>query len=199
MCTVATKRAKQLSLGLATPRREHGGEAHANWRKRKESRPLDPNGSLHVTMRSSQARNERSMLHPRRYKAIRGVVYAAGRRHGIVIERYVNVGNHLHLHLKTKSRKPRLARAAVTAFLREVGGVVARIVTGARKGRPAEDTNGKRRRFWDHLAWSRIVGKGLKELKTIGRYFRKNERDACHLVMEQGWPEVCLEFVDPGG
>jgi hypothetical protein len=73
------------------------------------------------------------------------------------------------------------ARPALRAFLREVSGLVARAVTGAKKGMP---TSG---RFWDHLAWSRIVDWG-RDLLTIRKYFEKNFQEFIHILIENSWP-----------
>ena len=121
------------------------------------------------------------MLHPSRSRVIRAIVYRAAKRHGIILQRYVCVGNHLHLLLRTKSHRMLQARPALRAFLREVSGLVARAVTGAKKGVPAGG------RFWDHLAWSRIVDWG-RDLLTIGKYFEKNFQEFVHILIENNWP-----------
>ena len=162
-------RPTQLSLplaGLKTGKaaQEHGGETYAKSGRRKTARPFDPGKPLHITMRASLAVEARSMLHPKRVRIIKNIVYDAAKRQGIEIKKYVCVGNHLHILLQTKARRMIQARPALRAFLREVGGLVARVVTGAEKGRPLYSPTQKRRgdakekpRFWDYLAWSRIV------------------------------------------
>ncbi len=147
--------------------KEHGGEAHSKTRKRKEARPFDPSKHLHITMRSSGAVGKRSMLHPTRSRLIRMIVFRAAKRHGIELREFVCVGNHLHFLIQTKSRRIVPARLALRRFLREVTGLIARLMTGAKKGQPAL------KRFWDDLAWSRIVEWG-KDLAGIKRYFQKN-------------------------
>ncbi|MGK5086949.1 hypothetical protein WDW86_05280 [Bdellovibrionota bacterium FG-2] len=202
--TTAKPRAVQLALplrGLKTGKaaKEHGGEAYAKSGRRKTARPFDPGKPLHITMRSSIAVEERSMLHPKRARIIKNIVYNAAKRQGIVIKRYVCVGNHLHLLLQTKARRMIQARPALRAFLREVGGLVARVVTGAEKGRPlnspihkSQKNEEDKRRFWDYLAWSRIVTWG-KNLIGVGKYFLKNEYDAVHILALNNWPDVTLD------
>ncbi|MGK5087576.1 hypothetical protein WDW86_08460 [Bdellovibrionota bacterium FG-2] len=199
-------RAAQLMLPLSGLKsgksaKEHGGEASAKSGRRKTARPFDPGKPLHITMRSSMAVEDRSMLHPKRARIIKNIVYDAAQRQGIVVKRYVCVGNHLHVLIQTKARRMVLARPALRAFLREVGGLVARAVTGAEKGRPMKallqknskmDKEKGKRRFWDSLAWSRIVTWG-KDLLSVGKYFLKNEYDAIHVLRLNNWPDVTLE------
>jgi hypothetical protein len=149
-------------------------------------------------MRAESARDEHSMLHPARQRVIRAIVFRAGTRQGVVIERFVNVGNHLHLRLRTKSRRMFEARPALCAFLRETAGLTARAATGARKGNPAQPRWGmatpKRdgRKFWDGLVWSRVMSWG-RDLASLDRYFRKNERDAARVLAENSWPDLLLD------
>ncbi len=192
-------RPTQLPLplpGLKTGKaaKEHGGETYAKSGRRKTARPFDPGKPLHITMRSSLALEDRSMLHPKRARIIKNVVFNAAKRQGIVINRYVCVGNHLHILIQTKASRMIQARPALRAFLREVGGLVARVVTGAEKGRPLNSPTQKNKeklRFWDYLAWSRIVTWG-KDLIGVGEYFLKNEYDAVHILALNSWPDVTL-------
>ena len=78
----------------------------------------------------------------------------------VKIYRFANVGNHLHLPVKTPTK------AAFRNFLRELAGQIAILVTGACKGNPV----GK---FWDPLAYSRVVSWKL-DFKTVERYIIKN-------------------------
>ncbi len=197
-------RPTQLSLplaGLKTGKaaKEHGGETYAKSGRRKTARPFDPEKPLHITMRSSLAVEERSMLHPKRARIIKNIVYAAAKRQRIEIKKYVCVGNHLHILLQTKARRMIQARPALRAFLREVGGLVARVVTGAEKGHPLNWSTQKRRgdskekpRFWDYLAWSRVVTWG-RDLLGVGKYFLKNEYDAIHILTLNNWPDLTLQ------
>ena len=190
---------KQLSLPLkGVPKgkaaREHGGEDQAKAHRRKTARPFDPARPLHITMRSTMAVDEGSMLNPKHVKIIKGIVYGAAARHGVVIQRYVCVGNHLHLLLQTKSRRMHTARPALRAFLRQTAGLIARVMTGAKKGAPAikmgaptTHTKGTgSRKFWDHLAWSRIVTWG-NDLCGIFKYFEKNRADSYDILACWGW------------
>jgi hypothetical protein len=213
---------RSLQKGRAS--KEYGGEDHGTKYRKNEKRPFDAEKSMHITMRSKYAHGEFSMLHPKHAKHIKLIVFRAGRRHYVEVKKFVNVGNHLHLHVQTKSLKPFIARTHLSAFLREVGGLAARVVTGAKKGQPsrlktiaiqnelADIQNSQKRRgpgrppsptghvqrrkFWDSLVWTRVVN-SWSELKRLATYLRKNEVDACNVVTNATWPEACLDFSPP--
>ena len=157
---------RQLSF-LPKPPIEHGGSLVEG--KRKGVRPVDPKSTHHIVMRSSRARGEWSMLHPKHRKNVDECAQAIAKRHGIKLYRYVNVGNHLHLLVKTPSKK------AFHAFLRDLAGTIAIVVTGARKCIPLEG------RFWDQRVYSKIVSWG-REFKNLEQYFIKNMFEAAGLL-----------------
>ncbi|RYZ70000.1 MAG: hypothetical protein EOP05_13975 [Proteobacteria bacterium] len=72
------------------------------------------------------------------------------------------MSNHAHLIVRFASR------AMFQKFLRTITGLIARHVTGARKGRAF----GKR--FFDELAFTRVV-KGFRDLRGLVAYLAKNE------------------------
>jgi len=149
---------RQFSFLPKTPL-EHGGALRKG--RRKIARPLDPKRAVHLVMRSTFARGERSMLH-RKYKAyIHVMIEDAAEAHGVRIYRYSNVGNHLHFLLKFKTR------AGFRAFTRQIAGAIAMMITGARKG----DSLSKP--FWDLLPYTRIVSWG-REFETLKTYLIRN-------------------------
>jgi hypothetical protein len=81
------------------------------------------------------------------------------RRFGIRIYDFANVGTHLHLLVRARRRE------SFQAFLRAFAGIVARRVTGARRGCPSG-------RFFSGLAWSRVVGWGRDYLGVRHYVFR---------------------------
>ncbi len=87
-----------------------------------------------------------------------------GRKTGVEIRDYVNVGNHLHLLIKSHHR------LCVTRFLRAIAGLIPRLVLGCEKGRPLGEA------FWDGRPYSKILAGGLRPLKVIKSYFAKNRR-----------------------
>jgi REP element-mobilizing transposase RayT len=143
-------------------RTEHGGDVRRG--QRKLERPVSARRPLHLTLHSDRARGEWSMLRHRRevQEALRTCV----RRTGVRVYDFANVGSHLHLLVRARRRD------AFQAFLRSFAGIVARVVTGARRGRPLRDGP-----FWSALAWSRIVTWG-REYWTVRHYIFRNEIEA---------------------
>jgi hypothetical protein len=166
-------RAAQLvlpGLNRGTRALARGGEAT---RGRKTRRPFDRRQALHVVLRSSKARGELSMLHPRHCNPIRALVARLKARWGVSVYRYANVGNHLHLLIRARSR------AQWQGFIRELAGGVAMLVTGARKGSPLSRSRAPglpesaRRGFWDHLVFTRIVSWG-RDFRGVADYLCRN-------------------------
>jgi REP element-mobilizing transposase RayT len=141
-----------------TIQRAHGGELARG--KRKTRRPFDPKQALHVVLRSSRARGTYSMLHPRHCNHIKNLLDRLKKRWDVSVYRYANVGNHVHLLIRAKSR------ANWQGFIRELSGGIAMIVTGARKGNAWGG-------FWDHLVYTRIVAFG-RDFKSVAEYVCKN-------------------------
>src|SRR5262249_6076303 len=93
--------------------------------------------------------------------AIALLMHRLATRYDVRVYQYANAGNHLHLLL----RAPR--RESLRAFLRAFAGLVARAVTGARKGAPSG-------RFWAWTAYSRLLTWG-REFSAVRRYVFYNE------------------------
>ena len=155
-------KARQLNLFSPEPT-AHGGSQSIG--KRKAARPFDRKQAIHVTLRASGATRECSML-ARKHK---GWVYLHGdriaRESGVKLYRFVNVGNHLHLVVKARSKKD------FQRFLRVLTGKIAMLVTGARKGKPLA------KRFWDLLAHTKLIQWG-RQFENLARYMAKNLREA---------------------
>jgi hypothetical protein len=79
---------------------------------------------------------------------------------------FANVGSHLHLLVRARRREN------FRAFLRSFAGIVARKVTGARRGRPIRGG-----RFWTGLAWSRVVSWG-RDYWGVRNYIFRNRIEA---------------------
>lgn len=156
-------RAKQMSF-LPRLSVEHGGALGRG--RRKIARPIDPKAAVHVVLRSSLAKGHLSLLHPRHCEHVERYARQIAARNGVRLYRFTNVGNHLHLLVKTPTRK------AFQKFLREVAGAIAMIVTGARKGAGLR-RNETGRGFWDQLAYTRIVRWG-RDFRNLELYFIKN-------------------------
>jgi len=157
-------RSRQSTLpGLRHPGLAYGGSSV--WGSRRRQRPFDPRKPLHVIFKSGQARGEWSLLRPAHRRWLLDHVPAIAAKHRVRVLSWVNVGNHLHLVLQTRTR------AALQSFLRELPGRTAMRITGARKGR------GLARPFWDQIAWSTVVQPG-RQLRGTLSYVERNRRQA---------------------
>jgi len=135
-----------------------GGGSIKSHAKRK--RPLAPRATYHVVLRSEKAKGRYNMLKNEHKKRIESIVHAQAKRFFVRIEGYANVGNHLHIKAFAQGVKE------FQNFLRTVSALIARNVTGAKKGV-------KFGRFWDGLIFTRIL-KSLKEHEILNRYIFAN-------------------------
>ena len=163
-------------------RLEHGGALRRS--KRKIARPISPRRAHHVVFCSSRARGPWSLRNRAHQQDVEQIVRAAARRHGVRIYRFANAGTHLHLLARPGSR------AAFQAFLRVAGGLVARRVTGARKGR-------KVGRFWDDVVYSRVVAWG-RDFAAVRAYVELNVEEAMGLRPYRRPTSVPAEARGPG-
>jgi hypothetical protein len=104
-------------------------------------------------------------LKPKNYALVRALLRRQAKRHFVALESFVNVGNHLHLKVRPQTRE------GFGNFLRSVTCLLSRAITGARKGRPLK------KRFFDALAWSRVVRTWAEE-KILDQYFDDNALEA---------------------
>ena len=135
---------RQLVLDSALQvRTAHGGEHSIKGRK--EARPIATKRSMHIVMRAEVARGKLSLLNKRNSVRVKQLVQSQSRKWFVRVYEWSNNGNHIHLLVRAKTRD------GFQGFLRAFSGTIAMAVTGARKGQPFG------RRFWDLLAYSRIV------------------------------------------
>jgi len=145
---------------------QHGGTSRTG--QRKTSRPLEPTLPLYVVLRSSRARGKWSLARPPTRTAVKETLRALSARHGIKVFEFSNGGDQVHLLLRAESR------ASFQAFLRAFAGLVARQVTGARKGKPSG-------RFWDALTYSRVLKWG-EEFDLVRGFLAGGDLDALALL-----------------
>ena len=105
----------------------HGGEDSLGLRKIR--RPLDRKRPVHLCMKASCARGHLTMLGINRVK-IAQIVNTWSRRFHVTLHGFENVGNHLHFILSFKVEE------GFQNFLRTISALIAREVTGARRGKP---------------------------------------------------------------
>lgn len=95
---------------------------------------------------------------------IQRVLKDKAKKFGVGIADQANVGNHLHLKIRIASRE------SFQKFLKSVTNLIARKVTGARKGKPFG-------RFWQGLAFTRVLMSYTEELNLRG-YIMANRLEA---------------------
>ncbi len=138
----------------------HGGRESVG--KRKTTRPYSPKSSIHIVLKSKRARGTWSLRHRKNQSKITAMIYVYAARFKVHVYRAANVGDHIHLLVKSSDRK------ALADYLRVLAGRIAVTVSGAQKG---VKRIGK---FWDHLCWSRLVKWG-REFHVVQRYVFANE------------------------
>jgi REP element-mobilizing transposase RayT len=145
-------------------RTRHGGDERVG--RRKIERPVSTRRPMHVTLHSGKARGHWSLR--RHERAVREALRECAARHRIKVYDFANVGSHVHLLIRARRRPD------FQAFLRSFAGIVARNVTGARRGLPLRAGP-----FWSGLAWSRVVTWG-REYGAVRRYIFHNQVEATH-------------------
>jgi REP element-mobilizing transposase RayT len=94
-------------------------------------------------------------------RAIRQIVRRMAQRFDVRVYDFANAGSHLHLVVRARRRE------GFQGFLRSFAGIVARQVMGATRARP-------RGRFFDGLAWSRVVAWG-RDYWGLRHYVFRNQ------------------------
>lgn len=165
---------KQLSIfdlsSSAAEKREyktrllHGGDYGKGQRKLK--RPLATKKWMHLVLKSKRATGRYSMLSQRNSIKVEKLIVEQARKYKIDLKNFVNMGNHIHFQLRIKSRE------SFQSFLRSITGLIARLVTGAKKG----NAFGK---FWDGLAFTRIIST-MDELVRLEGYILANTLEKRH-------------------
>lgn len=137
-------------------------------KRRKVKRPLQPGRVHHVVFKSSKAKGKLSFYAHR--LTVQRLLQQKARKFFVEIKDFVNMGNHLHLKVKFRDA------LRFQQFLKSFSALLAREITGARKGKPF----GK---FWDGLVFTRVLMSRFEELSLRG-YFTGN-----HLQREIGYRE----------
>ncbi len=127
--------------------------------RRKVFRPLDRKRKLHLILKSSHARGSKSFISNK--LEVRRIIESKASKYGIVIHGLEIMRDHIHLFVSFKTRE------LIQNFMKVSTGLIARFITKARKGKPF----GKR--FWDGLAFTRIV-KGERDERNLKNYLEKN-------------------------
>jgi hypothetical protein len=165
-------KSKQLSLfesskdGRRYGRTEYGGAQTKGFRKLE--RPLSTKKWIHLVLKSDKAIGQFSFLAFNNKAKVEALLKRKAKKFGVQIGELVNVGNHFHLKVKITSRP------SFGNYLRSVTNLIARVVTGARKGKSFG-------RFWQGLAYTRVLKTSLEELRLKG-YFEANRIEATRSI-----------------
>lgn len=168
---------KQLHL-LKKENKAYGGELRKTRKGRSAGRPLDSRNTMHLVLRSSQAKGEKSFLRSKNRAAVQRIVNKFSNKYGIKILSLANVGNHLHFHIKLSTRH------GYKPFIRAVTAAIAMAVTGVNRW---NKTNGKTK-FWDYRPFTRVVV-GFKAFLGLRHYVEINQLEGL------GWSRINAELL----
>ena len=161
---------KQLPLDEKFEVEKEFGGAHLRKSHAKKARPVPIKKTMHLTLRSSKAKGDKSFRYDKnRIKKIDTVVRAQAQKFGVEIYRFAIVGNHLHLLVKASYRR------GFISFLRSISGIIARIALGAERG--SAKLSESARGFWDQRPWTRILFTWT-EFKNVKKYVEQNFNEA---------------------
>src|SRR6476659_6927628 len=122
---------------------EFGGSALKG--NAREERPISTKRPMHLVMRSTLARGDKSFLNRSRARKIEELVRRLAKDKNVKVYRYANSGNHLHLLVLSASRR------GFKAYVRALSGLIARLTLGVERGRALGV------KFWDARPFTRIV------------------------------------------
>lgn len=179
-------RARQQPLLTGFSRQELRFGGLLNQGKRKAARPFSHRVPIHVVLKSSRARGSWSLK--RHSERVERLLRMTARAYQIRVFYHANVGNHLHLLIRTESRSYPTAKAQFQAFLRRFSGELAFQIMGAKKGEP-------KGRFWDAIPFSRLVHWG-RDFARARVYVFKNLFETAGLWDRKRNPE--WEVVEVG-
>ncbi len=148
----------------------------------KSARPISTKAAIHIVMRSTFAKGQRSfLLHS---KSVENIFKTQAKKCGVNLYDLSNAGNLLHLVIRVPSRRLYLR------FIRASSGLIARRVLGKERKRSCTTARGytsggsgvrdayeissrRRVKFWEGRPFTRIVSWG-KEYKILKNYLMIN-------------------------
>ena len=133
--------------------------------KNRGARPLSLQDSMHLVLRSSQAKNEMSFRNPKNFKRLGRLIQGFSPRKGVRIISLANVGNHLHLHIKITNR------TLYKAWIRGISSAIAMLVAGRKK---LAELKMQKKTFWDYRPFSRVI-RSFKAFLNLKDYIEINQ------------------------
>ena len=179
MSSKPVRKSPQLSL-LKKEKSAYGGELRKKASGRLRARPLATKETMHLVMRSSQAKGAWSFRNSKNARRISQIIETFSFKYGVRVISMANAGNHLHLQIRLSSRH------AYKPFIRAVTGAIAMAVTGrnrwtaggsrsrAREASANRAASKTPKKFWDYRPFTRIV-QGFRAYLTLKDYVRINE------------------------
>lgn len=158
------KKTKQQSLFAQKWNLSYGGILRTK-AKNRGARPLSSKHSLHVVMRSSQAKGLWSFQNQKKIQKISNYLQVFSLGKGVQILSFANVGNHLHLHIKITNR------TLYKAWIRGLSSALAMMVAG-KAGLKKLKEQGKT--FWDYRPFTRVV-QSFKAFLNLKDYIQINQ------------------------
>ncbi len=160
----APRRQKQFLLLDQKYPLQYGGILR-NKAKNRGARPLSRKDSMHLVMRSSQAKNEMSFRNPKHFKKLALLIQNFSKAKGVQIISLANVGNHLHLHIKITNR------TLYKAWIRGLSSAIAMLVAGRKR---LSELKNKKKKFWDYRPFTRVVN-SFKAILSLKDYIEINQ------------------------
>ena len=161
------RKSPQLSL-LKKEKSAYGGELRKKVSGRLRARPLATKETMHLVMRSSQAKGVWSFRNSKNARRVSQIIEKFSFKYGVRVISMANAGNHLHLQIKLSSRH------AYPPFIRAVTGAIAMAVTGKNRWTAGGSRAATPKNFWDYRPFTRVV-QGFCAYLTLKDYVRINE------------------------
>ncbi len=174
---------------------DYGGALRSTRKGREGARPISIKHTMHLVLRSTQAKGEWSFRNAKHDKNIRRIVEKFAFVYGIRVISIANAWNHLHLQIKLSNR------FTYAPFIKAITGAIAMSVTGRSRWsktgkedstRASADTKTLRSKakFWDHRPFTRIAA-SFREFLNLRDYVRMNQ------IEGDGWNrQQSREMVD---
>lgn len=155
---------KQLPLVNQSFPLQYGGILRTKAKNRR-ARPLSHKDSMHLVMRSSQAKSELSFRNPRHFKKLGIFIQNFSQKKGVQIISLANVGNHLHFHIKITNR------TLYKAWIRGLSSAIAMLVAGRKK---LIELKQEKKTFWDYRPFTRVI-RSFKAILNLKDYIEINQ------------------------
>lgn len=133
---------------MKKPMLAYGGELRKKAKNRGRRPLVTKSGSMHLTLRSTQAKGKHSFQDGRKRQRVQNFVQTFSIKKGVKIISFANVGNHLHLHVKLTNQ------TLYRAWIRGLTSGLAMISQGLDGLNTLKQ---KGIRFWDHRPFSRVI------------------------------------------